>query len=129
MSNVQRFAYAFGALYLVVGVAGFFVTGFEDFSGTEGEKLILLGVNPLHNLVHVALGILWLAGAGRETTARTINILIGAVLAIVGIIGLFLVNSSANILALNHPDNLLHLVTAALALWLGLTGKSTAVAA
>jgi hypothetical protein len=126
LNNVQRFAYGFGAVYLVVGIAGFFVTGFENFAGLEGETLILLNVNPLHNLVHAALGVLWLAAAGRDSTARTISNLIGAVLAIVGILGLFIVNSSANILAVNHPDNILHLVTAGLALWFGLTGKSAA---
>lgn len=126
MADVQKFAYAFGTVYLVVGIAGFFVTGFDNFAGTEGETLIVFDVNPLHNLVHIALGVLWLAAAGREAAARTISILIGAVLALVGLVGFFILNSSANILAINQSDNILHLATAALALYFGLAGKGAA---
>jgi uncharacterized protein DUF4383 len=46
-----------GAVYLVVGVAGFFVTGGVGVADTEGSKLLgLFEVNPLHNVVHLAIG-------------------------------------------------------------------------
>lgn len=44
--------------------------------------------------------------------ARSINSRVGVVYLAVGIVGLFLTSSEANILALNHPDNVLHLASA-----------------
>ena len=46
-----------GAVYLLVGVAGFFVTGGVGVADTEGGKLLgLFEVNPLHNVVHLSIG-------------------------------------------------------------------------
>ena len=37
-SPAQAFALIFGIVYLLIGIAGFFVTGFEDFTGEEGRS-------------------------------------------------------------------------------------------
>lgn len=48
----QTFALVFGAVYALVGLAGFLVTGFDNFAGeTFDDKLIIFSVNPLHNIV------------------------------------------------------------------------------
>jgi Domain of unknown function (DUF4383) len=123
---VQRFAQVFGAVYLLVGLLGFAFTGFANFAGTSDDKLLLFGVNPLHNIVHLAVGALWLASSRSEAGARTVSILIGAVYLVVGVLGLFVNGSSdLNLLNINQPDNALHLASAALGLYFGLAGRRT----
>lgn len=116
----QWFGYVFGAVYVLVGLVGFAVTPGVGFAATHGKDLIIFGVNPLHNLIHVAVGILLLGGAASGTMAsRGVNLTVGTVYLLLGIAGFFLINNSANILALNEPDNFLHLVTAVGALGVG----------
>lgn len=120
--NLNRlFGFVFGAVYLVVGVAGFTVTGGVGFAATQGKALLLFDLNPLHNLVHLAVGALLLLGAlVGPTAAKGVNILVGVVYLLVGLAGLFVVGNALNFLAINHADNGLHIVTGLLALVLGL---------
>lgn len=109
----QKFAYAVGAVYLLVGLLGFAVTGGVDFASPEGASLLGFDVNPLHNIVHLALGAAWLIGArSGGVAARSANMALGAVLLLVGVAG-FLIDreSSINILAIDMADNWLHLLT------------------
>jgi Domain of unknown function (DUF4383) len=127
--TARRFAQVFGAIYVLIGIVGFFVTGFGDFAGSEGQTLILFDVNPLHNIVHLVVGIAFLAASGAEATAKAISTLIGAVYLAVGLLGLFLVgNADLNLLALNQADNVLHLLSGAIALYVGLAGRREALA-
>ncbi len=127
VTPVQRFAQVFGAVYLLVGLLEFAFTGLDNFAGTSDDKLLLFGVNPLHNLVHLAVGALWLASSRSDSSARTVSILIGAVYLVVGVLGLFINGTSdLNLLNINQPDNALHLASAALGLYLGLAGRRTA---
>jgi hypothetical protein len=83
-------------------------------------------VNPLHNLVHLAVGALWLASSRSEASARAVSVLVGAVYLVVGVLGLFINGSSdLNLLNINQPDNALHLASAALGLYFGLAGRRT----
>jgi hypothetical protein len=113
----------FGAVYLLVGLLGFAVTGFSDFAGTKGDTLIVFDVNPLHNIVHLAIGALLLFSSKTVATAKGSNTAVGAVYLLVGILGLFLIGTDANILALNGADNVLHFASAIV-----LLGASRAVA-
>ena len=125
--HVQRFAQVFGAVYLLVGLLGFAVTSGVGFAATDGGSLLGFEVNPLHNIVHLAVGALWLASSRTEAGARTVSTLIGAVYLLVGILGLFINGSSdLNLLNINQPDNALHLASAALGLYFGLAGRRTA---
>lgn len=111
--SAKLFGNVFGAVYVAVGLIGFALTGFDGFAATEGPNLILFEINPLHNIVHVLVGVGLLAGAAAgEQVARQITGLVGAVYALVGIAGFFIIGTAANILALNVADNLLHLATA-----------------
>ena len=74
----QQFAALSAVIYLTAGVLGFFVTGFDDFAADTDEKLIILGLNPLHNVVHLVLGAAWLVAARDAATARMANIALGA---------------------------------------------------
>lgn len=117
----------FGAVYLLVGILGFFVTAGVGFFATEGNPLIVFEVNPLHNIIHLAIGAaLLLAGLKSVSAAKGVNTTVGAVYLLVGILGLFLVGTSLNIIALNGADNVLHLASAVLLLGVGLSqDKST----
>jgi Domain of unknown function (DUF4383) len=109
---------------VLVGLLGFAFTGFANFAVASDDKLLLFGVNPLHNIVHLAVGALWLASSRTESAARTVSILIGAVYLVVGVLGLFINGSSdLNLLNINQPDNALHLASAALGLYFGLAGR------
>jgi ABC-type transport system involved in multi-copper enzyme maturation permease subunit len=119
---VQRFAQVFGAVYLLVGLLGFAFTGFGDFAATSDDKLLLFGVNPLHNIVHLAIGLVGLALWRRLDTARTYGWLLAAGYGLAFLYGLFAAgNSDINFLSLNGADNGLHLVSTlaglAIALW------------
>jgi hypothetical protein len=115
-------ATVFGAVYVLVGLVGFAVTGFGDFAGTHtGDKLIVFEINPLHNIVHLAIGALLLFASRASSTAKGANTLVGAVYLLVGIVGLFILDSSANILSLNSADNVLHLASAIVLLGVGLS--------
>ncbi|MDT0169885.1 DUF4383 domain-containing protein [Pseudarthrobacter sp. BRE9] len=123
-------ATVFGAVYLLVGLLGFAVTSGVGFVATEGANLIIFEVNPLHNVIHLAIGAaLLFAGLRGTDSARTVNAAVGAVYLLVGIVGLFLLNSPLNIIALNGADNVLHLASAVLLLGVGLSlDKSPAAA-
>jgi len=111
-----------GAVFLVVGLLGFTVSGGHDMAGMHGGELVgIFQVNVLHNVVHLLVGAALIAGAmaGRKA-ARTVNTLIGVVYLVVGALGLFILDSSANILALNGYDNWLHLFSGAALVAFGL---------
>jgi hypothetical protein len=113
----------FGVVYLLIGVLGFIVTGFEDFAGTDtNETLLGFELNGLHNVVHLAIGAVLLAAAMRGVgPAKGANTLVGGVYLLVGIIGLFILDSEANILSLNGADNVLHLASALILLGVALS--------
>lgn len=111
----------FGAVYLLVGLLGFAVTGGVDFIATKGGLLLgIFEVNPLHNVAHLLIGAaLLFAGLANVRAAKATNTTIGAVYLLLGIVGFFLVGTAANILALNTPDHFLHLASALVLLGVG----------
>ena len=118
-SPAQRFALAFGVVYLLVGAAGFAVTGTHDFAGMHNAKLLIFAVNPLHNVVHLALALGWLASVARHRAARVTNVAIGVVLGLVTVLGFVGGTGMLGMSGLADPDNFLHLATATLALYFG----------
>jgi hypothetical protein len=123
----QTVALVFGAVYVLVGVIGFFVTKFADFASPTTKKLIIFQINPLHNIVHILIG-LFLLGAGRgHRSARAANLTVGAAYAVVFLLGLILApkHTSANFLALNQADNGLHIATAVILLLVAFVADKT----
>jgi hypothetical protein len=112
----------FGAVYLLVGLLGFAVTGGVSFIATEGGLLLgLFAVNPLHNIAHLLIGLaLLIAGLSTVSASKTVNTVVGAVYLLLGIVGFFLVDTAFNILALNTADHFLHLGSAIVLLGVGL---------
>jgi hypothetical protein len=124
-SPAQRFAVLFGAVYLVVALAGFALTGFSDFAGHHSHTLLIFAVNPLHNTIHLVLAIAWLAAAPRHRAARVANLAIGLVLGLVTVLGFFGGMGMLGMSGLGDPDNFLHLITATLALYFGSVAAGT----
>ena len=115
-------ATVFGAVYVVVGLLGFAVTGGVGFIATEGGLLLgVFQVNPLHNIAHILIGgALLVAGLMSAAAAKAVNTTVGAVYLLLGIVGFFLAGTAANILALNTADHFLHLASAIVLLGVGL---------
>ena len=115
-------ATVFGAVYLLVGLLGFAVTGGVSFIATQGGLLLgLFAVNPLHNVAHLLIGAaLLIAGLSGVTAAKSVNTTVGAVYLLLGIVGFFIASSALNILALNTADHFLHLASAIVLLGAGL---------
>ena len=117
----QLFALVFGVVYLLIGIAGFFVE--SDFTTENGAKLLVFPVNGLHNVVHIAVGLLWIGGSSSASTAKSVNTLIGVVYlltALLGFLGMLKFLSIAK--GFGGADNWLHLVSGALALYFGTAG-------
>lgn len=121
----QWLALAVGVVYTLVAVAGFVLTGLDSgFAAPDGELLLgVFEVNPLHNLVHLVIGLAGLALWGKLGTARIYGWALVVAYAPAFIYGLFVAGSDepANFLALNQPDNWLHAASVvaglAIALW------------
>ncbi|MBM4363686.1 MAG: DUF4383 domain-containing protein [Deltaproteobacteria bacterium] len=111
---VRTFALVFGAVYLLVGLGGFVLAS---------PILGIFAVNAPHNIVHIAVGLLWLSAALMApmgpNSARTASKVIGIVYLLVAILGFAAPALVDSLLAINMADNLLHLGTAVLALYAG----------
>src|SRR5215218_1715203 len=109
----QLLALVIGAVYTLVGIAGFFVTGFDNFAAETDKTLLGFEINPLHNIVHLAIGLAGLALWRRLDTARTYGWLLAAGYGLAFLYGLFAAgNRDINFLSINGADNGLHLVRA-----------------
>ena len=121
----QTFALVFGVVYLLVGIVGFAVTGFEDFAGkTFDQKLIIFPLNPLHNIVHIAVGALWIGGAKTLASAKSVNTLIGVVYLLTFVLGMVGLLEFLAIEDAGSADNYLHLASGALSLYFGTVGAA-----
>ncbi len=102
-------AMVFGVVFTLVGLSGFLVS--NTFAGTDDNTLLGFEVNHLHNIVHLLIGVALLVASRRTATARTANLAIGVSYLALAVLGPFLTGTEANILALNSPDHVLHLLS------------------
>jgi Domain of unknown function (DUF4383) len=124
MSWAQRFALVFGGIYLLVGILGFIpplVSG--EIPGAIGGPFTgyligLFAVNWFHNLAHLLIGAAGLATYRNPIGASTYALVIGVAYALLFLLGLLAqqVATLGGLLPLNAWDDLLHLLTAAVAL-------------
>jgi hypothetical protein len=109
---------AYGAVFLLVGILGFIpgvTTDYDDlgFAGHHsGAELIgIFQVSVLHNLIHVAYGVVGLAVASRPRPAALYLLVGGIVYGLVWLYGVLVEHDSdANFVPLNSADNWLHFV-------------------
>lgn len=125
----QYLALAIGAVYVLVGIVGFLVTGFSGFAEAEGDLLLgIFEVNPLHNIVHLLIGAAGIMLWQPLSRARVYGWLLGVGYGATFVYGLFVANSDepANFLALNQADNWLHAISAVAGFVIALWPASTA---
>ena len=119
---------AFGAIYLLVGIVGFFITGFDDFAGNgQHEMLLFFMINPLHNIVHILIGVAGLALSRTLSGARTFGWLLAVGYGAAFIYGLLAVGEDWDFLNINGADNVLHILSAVVGLAIALMPVRTAV--
>jgi hypothetical protein len=95
-SLVQRVVPIIGAFYVLIGIVGFFVTGFSNFVQDTPDKLVGFAINPFHNLVHLAIGAFLLFMSTRTSAAVAEGATMG--------VGLFYI--VAFVIGVTAPDNL-----------------------
>jgi Domain of unknown function (DUF4383) len=127
----QRFAQIFGAVYLLVGILGFLPVppilvpdDLPVIGPLEGFVLGLVAVNWLHSLVHLAIGAAGLASYRSPVGPRSYAVGIGVLYLLLFVIGLIL-PTVFGLVPLNSAENILHLVSGAVALAIGLASPAT----
>lgn len=113
-SPAQWLSLVIGVVYLLVGLPGFFVTGFDGFAEhEEGQTLLGFAVNPLHNVVHLVVGALGIALSSTVARARLFGWVLLLGYGLTAVYGLVAVgNDDLNVLNINGADNGLHIVSA-----------------
>jgi hypothetical protein len=122
---LKRIAVIFGVVFVLVGVLGFIP------AVTPGGKLLgLFDVNTVHNLVHLATGVVGIAvGMASEQASKLFFQVFGVIYALVAIAGFFYGDKPLlGLVANNTADAGLHVIIAAVALYLGFGMKSSATA-
>jgi hypothetical protein len=134
MTWPQQLALAFGVIYTLIGIIGFFITGFGDFFGNANgatmvhhETLLGFMINPMHNVVHILIGVAGLALSRTLPGACTYGWLLAVGYGAAFVYGLVAIDEDWDFLNLNWADNVLHLVTALVGLVIAL-GKVRTVA-
>lgn len=115
-STIQTVTTIVAATFLLVGIAGFIpgiTSNLDDvqFAGHESgaELLGIFQVSILHNIVHLAFGLVGLLAARMASTARQFLIVGGAIYGILWLYGLLIDKTSdANFVPLNTADDWLH---------------------
>jgi hypothetical protein len=126
----QKYSVLLGLVVLVLGILGFILTGFSNF--TEMTDHAIFGIfqtNPFHNILYIILGLLWLLGAYTLTPPANqgMNIAVGATLLLVAVLGFFGYWSLLSIPSGLNGDNILDLLVGLASLIVGgglLSGRS-----
>jgi hypothetical protein len=117
-STVQMVALLFGAIYLAAGVLGFLPFLGGSYTLTDHALLGIFQVNLLHNLVHIVIGIAGLAAAASLANSRTFCQVVGVILLLLGVLGVF-VAKPLGLLDIGGLDIALHLVSGAVLAYFG----------
>lgn len=115
----KTLAMIFGVVFVLVGLLGF----------VNMPILGLFEVNVLHNLVHIILGIILIAGSRSMNPKAAVSSMktVGIIYLIVAVLGFVLVPVSGKLLGLvqmNAADNWLHLVLGVVLLIASMSVKS-----
>ncbi len=125
----QPVGMALGVLLVAVGIVGFTVSGGHAVAGPDGGELFgVLGVNVLHNVLHLLLGALLIVGAAAGVqVARRTNTVIGVGFAVLGLVGPIVSATSWNVLALNGAAHVANVLVALLLIGVGLLADSPVI--
>ena len=117
-SPIQVAALVVGAAFILVGILGFIPgittnVGDMKFAGHESpsELLGLFQVSILHNIVHLAIGIIGLVAASTWEGSRVYLVGGGALYLALAVYGWIIDRASdANFVPMNPADNVLHVL-------------------
>ncbi|HET9338039.1 MAG TPA: DUF4383 domain-containing protein [Casimicrobiaceae bacterium] len=123
---LKKIGLAFGVIFVLVGLAGYVPALTPD-----GKLLGMFAVNGPHNLVHLATGVIALAIAlGSPANLSLFFKVFGVVYALVAVLGFFSGDQPLlGLIAHNTADLWLHVVIAAVSLWIGFGMKDAGVTA
>ena len=106
----QKLAIGTGALLVLWGVAGFFVTGFAGFAAESDTWVLGLRVNPLQNVIHLVFGAALLLSVPRLKALSGTGLLVAVLFLVLFGLGLARYDGEVvNFLNVNHGSNALHL--------------------
>jgi hypothetical protein len=113
----QLFALVFGVVYALVGILGF----------VNDPILGIFEVNALHNIVHLAVGAVWIFASNNVDTAKMVNLTFGVVYLLLAFLGFVAGDFMEDLLDIGSEnqalaDNLLHLATGILGVYFGTAG-------
>jgi len=112
---VQKLAWTFAVVFLLIGVLGF-VPGITS----DGMLLGIFEVDFLHNIIHLLTGLVFAYVAWKAMHQATMAFKVfGVVYAIVAVVGFVQGDTVLGLINANMADHLLHIVVAGLALWAG----------
>jgi hypothetical protein len=120
--NASKLATVFGIVFIAIGILGF-VPGITT---ADGRLLGIFQVDAIHNVVHLLSGIVALLMAAKAP--KTYFKVFGIVYLLVTILGFVQQDTILGLFTINMADNILHLVIAATALYIGF-GKDNTVQA
>ncbi|RDI38497.1 DUF4383 domain-containing protein [Falsibacillus pallidus] len=108
----QKFTKGLGVIFILLGIVGFILP-------MEG----IFHLTPMHNIVHLASGIIALIMSGTEAKAALYAKVFGFVYLLVAILGLF-THEFAGIIFL-ISDNILHFIIAFASIYIGFASKAS----
>jgi len=122
---LKKIGLAFGVVLLLAGLAGYVPALTPD-----GKLLGVFAVNGAHNIVHILTGVIALAIAlASPANMSTFFKVFGVVYALVAVLGFFSGDQPLlGIIAHNAADMWLHVLIAAVTLWIGFGMKEPVVA-
>lgn len=113
-----------GLSLLLAGVFGFISdSSFDTGDGVQGDLFLGFEVNAIHNLIHVASGLVLLVASPKRASARAVALGFGLVYGLVAIIGLVDGEDVLGLIPINSADNMLHIALAALGIITGLISR------
>jgi hypothetical protein len=118
-SPAHKFALVAGLIYVGIGLLGFFFTGFDSFTEATDEALLgIFHVTPLHNVVHILVGAVWLlaAFALSRQAAEGVNLAIAGFFVLAAVLGYLGALELLGIHAGLDADNFLHAATGVITL-------------
>lgn len=117
-NKLKTIAIVFGSLFLIVGILGFVPQVLVNGNLLFG----LFKVNTVHNLIHVATGIVGLlCGLNSECASRLFFKIFGIIYGLIALLGMYYQNHDMfnGLIAHNIHDLWLHILASLAALYLG----------
>jgi hypothetical protein len=134
-TSVQKFAVGFGIVYALIGLLGFVPGVLQpppadapglSVSTAYGYMLGVFPLNVLHDLVHIVVGVIGIAMAGRLVAARTYCRAVAIVFAVLTIMGLVPgLDTTFGLIPIFGADVLLHAVTTVASAYFGWMAPET----